>query len=713
MKDGLEHVNFGWRRKLPQHFQSEAAECGLACISMIAAYHGRSEDLIDLRRRFGISLQGARLADLIRVADRLGLASRALRLDLKELRELRLPCVLHWDLNHFVVLREVTSSGIVIHDPATGVRRLSVKQASTHFSGVALELTPTNTFEPKKISSGLRLSDTIGKMVGFRRSLLQLLALALAIEVFSIALPFFLQWTVDHALVSGDRDLLITLAIGFTLLMLIQLAFTAIRGWLLMILATSLKVQGRSSLLTHLLKLPASYFESRYLGDIVSRVGSMDTIQTAITTDLVEALLDGFFGLITLAIMFVFSPTLAAIVLAAVILYGLLRWALYTPLREASMETIVWAARRDNHFLETMRAIKTIKLMGGQNTRRSHWMNLLVETINRDLVTQKLRLLFRIADGLLQGLLNIGIILIGATLVLDNTFSVGMLLAFISYKNQFITRVTELIDKAVDLRMLRLHSERLADIVLSEPEKSPDVETRMMLAPSIEVRNLRFRYSEQDPWVLDGLSFKIEPGESVAIVGPSGCGKTTLLKILTSLLQPTSGEVLIGGEPMSQISLESYRRMIGVVMQDDQLLAGSIADNISFFSAQPKRERVERCAKLAAVDEDVRAMAMGYESLIGDMGTSLSGGQKQRVLLARALYRKPKILLLDEATSHLDVKLERAVNQAIRHTKITRIIVAHRPETIRSAQRVISLEAGRVSSDLRVTDGAQSPATGT
>ncbi len=712
MIDGLQHVNFGWRAKLPLVFQSEAAECGLACVAMIVAFHGRSEDLIDLRRRFGISLQGARLADLIRVADRLGLASRALRLDLKELRELRLPCVLHWDLNHFVVLREVSGSGILIHDPATGVHRLSLKQASAHFSGVALELTPTNSFEPKKVSSGLRLSDTIGKMVGFRRSLLQLLALALAIEIFSIAMPFFLQWTVDHALVSGDRDLLITLAIGFTLLMLIQLVFTAIRGWLLMILATSLKVQGRSSLLTHLLKLPASYFESRYLGDIVSRVGSMDTIQTAITTDLVEALLDGFFGLITLAIMFVFSPTLAVIVLAAAILYGLLRWALYTPLREASMETIVWAARRDNHFLETMRAIKTIKLMGGQNTRRSHWMNLLVETINRDLVTQKLRLLFRISDGLLQGFLNIGIILIGATLVLDNTFSVGMLLAFISYKNQFVTRVTELINKGVDLRMLRLHSERLADIVLSEPEKSPNVETHVRLAPSIEVRNLRFRYSEQDPWVLDDLSFKIEPGESVAIVGPSGCGKTTLLKILTSLLQPTSGEVLVGGEPMSQISLESYRRMIGVVMQDDQLLAGSIADNISFFSPRPKRAMIERCAKMASVDDDIRAMAMGYESLIGDMGTSLSGGQKQRVLLARALYRKPKILLLDEATSHLDVKLERAVNQAIRHTKITRIIVAHRPETIRSAQRVIALESGRVSSDLRVTDGTRPAATG-
>ena len=712
MIEGLQRVNFGLSRKLTMVFQSEAAECGLACLGMIATFHGHSEDLIDLRRRFGLSLQGARLADLVRIAERLGMASRPLRLDLKELRELRLPCVLHWDLNHFVVLREVTRTGIVIHDPATGVRRMPFKQASSHFSGVALELTPTNSFVRKKVSAGIRLSDALGRMIGLRRSLAQLLALALAIEALAVAMPFFLQWIVDHALVSGDRGLLITLAVGFTLLMLVQTAFTTMRGWMLLVLSTSLKIQGRGNLFTHLLRLPASYFESRYLGDIVSRIGSLETIQQAITTDLVEALLDGFFGLATLAIMFVFSPLLASIVLASALLYALLRWALYTPLREASMETIVWAARRDNHFLETLRAIKTIKLMGGENARRAHWLNLLVETINRDLITQKLRLLFRISDELLHGILNIGVICLGATLVLDNVFSVGMLLAFISYKNQFSTRVTELINKAVDLRMLRLHSERLADIVLTEPEELNKVDSPAAITPSIELRDLRFRYSEQDPWVLDGINLKIAPGESVAIVGASGCGKTTLLKILGSLLRPTSGEVLIGGEAISHIGLDAYRSMLGVVMQDDQLLAGSLVDNIAFFASRPKRDWIERCATMAAVHDDIRAMAMGYDSLIGDMGTSLSGGQKQRVLLARALYRRPKILLLDEATSHLDVKLEQAVNRAIRHTHVTRIIVAHRPETIRSAQRVITLEQGKVISDLTVAGDTRSSATG-
>ncbi len=504
----------------------------------------------------------------------------------------------------------------------------------------------------------------------------------------------------------ADRDLLLTLALAFAFLMVMQISFTAMRGWMLMVLGASMKVQGRSSLFTHLQKLPAAFFESRHLGDIVSRFGSMETIQKALTVDLVEALLDGIFAVATFAIMMVLSPMLASIVLVAALLYGLMRWALYAPLREALLETIVWDARGDTHFLESMRAVKTIKLMVGQDTRRAQWLNLMVETVNRELTTQKLRLLFRVANGLLMGTLTIIVVWLAARLVLENVFSVGMLLAFVAYQTQFISRVTGLIDTSVELRMLRLHSERLADIVLTAPEETGARHVPDPFRASIELRDLRFRYGEHDPWVLDGISLRIEPGESVAIVGPSGCGKTTLLKILCSLLTPTSGELLVGGEPIARLGLDAYRAVIGVVMQDDQLLAGSIADNISFFSTRPDRELIERCARIAAIHDDIQAMPMAYESLIGDMGSSVSGGQKQRILIARALYRQPEILLLDEATSHLDVALERAVNQAIRQTRMTRVFVAHRPETIRSARRVITMAGGRIASDVRVAAGA-------
>src|SRR3954465_7632844 len=213
------------------------------------------------------------------------------------------------------------------------------------------------------------------------------------------------------------------------------------------------------------------------------------------------------------------------------------------------------------------------------------------------------------------------------------------------------------------------------------------------LPARIEVRNLGFRYSEHEPWIFENVSFCIEAGESVAIVGPSGGGKTTLLKVMAGLLQPTKGEILINGEPIRRIGLEAYRNMIGVVLQDDQLFAGSIAENVSFFSDAPDQGRIEACAILAAVHDDIVAMPMGYGTLIGDMGTVLSGGQKQRVLIARALYKRPGILLLDEATSHLDVKREREVNEALRHVRATRVVIAHRPETIRAADRVITIGA--------------------
>jgi ATP-binding cassette subfamily B protein RaxB len=692
-------LHLGWGRHLPLVLQSEAAECALACLSMIAEYHGRPSDLVEMRRRFGMSLMGATLKDVVHIADRLGLASRPLRLELDELRGLRTPCVLHWDLNHFVVLKRVGHNRLVLHDPAVGVRRLSYAEVSQHFTGIALELTPVHGLEPAPPPPRLRVGALLGNLVGLRASLGQLFLLALAIEVFAIASPLFMQWVVDNALVTGDRDLLLTLALGFGLLLVIRTTVAAMRGWMLIALGATLRVQGRANLFSHLIHLPASYFETRYLGDVMSRFASQDTILQSISTDVVEAVLDGLLACVTLGVMLVFAPSLAIVVFVGALLYAALRWASYMPLRQASAEAIVWAARRDGHFLETLRGIKTIKLFNGQEGRRSHWLNLLVETTNHQLTTQKMQLLFKIANSFVIGGLAILVVWIGASRVLANTFSVGMLLAFIAYKDQFLDRVSDLINKGLDLQMLRLHVDRLADLALTPPEPRDPVANfgpRRIGPAAIEVRGLRFRYSENDPWVLNGVDLRVEAGESVAIVGSSGCGKTTLLKLLASLLQPSQGEILIDGTPLPRLGTERYRAMIGVVMQDDQLFAGSIADNICFFAEQPNLRLIEECARRAAIHDDIESMSMGYGTLIGDMGTVLSGGQKQRVLIARALYREPGILLFDEATSHLDVGRELEVSTAIRSSRMTRILVAHRPETILSADRVLVMSQGRI-----------------
>ncbi|TRW91454.1 peptidase domain-containing ABC transporter [Paracoccus sp. M683] len=695
-------LQFGWGRRLPMILQTEAAECGLASLTMIAAWHGRATDAAELRRKFGFSLKGATLKDVIGVAEHIGMASRPLRLEMDELKQLQLPCILHWDLNHFVVLKSVSRNAITIHDPAEGLRRLTMTEASRHFTGVALELTPTNGFEPSKAPPQIRMRALVGHIVGLKRSLGYLFLLAIGIELLALLAPLFLSLTIDHAVVSADRSLLTTLAVAFCLLLIVQASVSALRGWMMITMGASLKVQARSNLFTHLLRLPASYFESRHVGDVVSRFESQDTILQTLTEDLVVAILDGLICVLTLTLMFVLAPTLALIAVVGALIYALLRWTFYAPLRRAASEAIIWAARRDSHFLESLRGMKTIKLMGGQFDRRTRWMNLLVETVNRQIVTQRLNLFFRTANMVLMGVLTIVIVWIAARMILANTFSVGLLIAFLAYKQMFLSRVSALIDSVVELRMLGLHAERLADIALTTPEPLAQPVTEAPTAPiSIELRDVSFRYSPNDPLVLNGVSFHVPAGEWVSLAGPSGCGKTTLLKIIAGLLEPTSGEVLVNGEPVSRLGPDRLRAMMGVVMQDDALFAGSIADNISFFAANADPARIEECARLAAIHKDIAAMPMSYGTLIGDMGTSLSGGQKQRVLLARAFYRKPGLLLLDEATSHLDVTREAAVNAALSRLAPTRIVVAHRPETIRASERVITFEKGRIASDVR------------
>ncbi len=337
----LDGLQFGWRRRLPVILQTEAAECGIACLAMVAGYLGHRTGLTDIRRRHGVSLKGATLEDLMRVAERLNLAARPVRIELGELSLLKTPCILHWDLNHFVVMKSAGRGGVVIHDPSAGVRRLSLAEISKHFTGIALELTPTSEFKSTEAPPRVKFSAILGHMVGIKRSLFQLLLLALAIEVFAIASPLFMQWVVDHALLTANYDLLLTLVVGFTLLLIIRTSVSAMRGWMLMGLGASLKVQARTNLFSHLINLPATYFETRHMGDVMSRFNSQDTILRAITTELLEVILDGLMVGLTLFIMFLYSPALASLVLAGVSLYGVMRWVLYRPLRQATAEAIV------------------------------------------------------------------------------------------------------------------------------------------------------------------------------------------------------------------------------------------------------------------------------------------------------------------------------------------------------------------------------------
>lgn len=697
--------------------QSQAAECSLACLAMIAAAHGRAEGLAELRRRFPVSLKGASLAQLTNHASALGFSSRPVRLDLDELGKLELPCILHWDLKHFVVLRSVRRGWVTVLDPAVGERRLSIDEVSRHFTGVALELTPNANFEPAAPAPRVRLRELTGNVQGLWRALAVIFAVALALQVFAIVAPLFNQMVVDEAISSNDTELLAVLVLGFGLLLVVQTALGLARSWLVLVLGQTLSLQWVGNVFAHLVRLPVAWFENRHLGDITSRFGAVGAIQQTVTTALIEAVLDAVMVLGALAMMLLYSPSLTAVVVAAVVLYGLVRWASYRPLRDASAERLVLSAREQSHFLETLRAITALKLFGREEERRSRWQNLIVDVQNRDVRTARMNIGFTTANTFIFGVENLLVFWLAAKLVMatqldgsaggsGSPFTIGMMFAFVAYKAQFTGRITALINYSVQIRMLSLHSERLADIALAAPERdtpSGDLPANDLahLPAALELRSVSFRYADGEPWVLRSANLIVAAGESVAVTGPSGSGKTTLLKILLGVLDPTEGEVLYGGLPVRQLGLANVRRRIGVVMQDDALLTGTIADNISFFDLLPDQARVEECARLAQLHPDICRMPMGYHTMVGDLGTGLSGGQKQRVLLARALYRQPSVLALDEATSHLDTANERAVAQALSQLQLTRIIIAHRPETIAGAQRVVQVRAGSVAEVVR------------
>jgi len=690
-------LQFGWRRTLPMMLQTEAAECGVACLAMLASFHGHDVDLASLRRRFSTSLKGATLARVMTMAGQLGLTCRPLKLHLKELSQLKMPCVLHWDLNHFVVLKSVSKRSVVIHNPARGVRKLRMNEVSEHFTGVALELSPAADFAPVSERQAVSLRGLTGTVRGLLPALGQILLLALALEVFALAGPFYMQWVIDQVLVSADRDLLTLLGLGFIGIAIFSAIITAARSWAVTWLGATLNVQWSSNLFSHLMHLPLDWFEKRHVGDVVSRFSSIQTIQRTLTTQFISSLLDGLMSVVTLVVMAFYSIWLTVLVVSLFVTYGLVRWVFFNPLRRANEEQIIYGARQQSELLESIRGAMPIKLANKQNERLGRYANATVETANRGIGIQRLGIAFTLSNQLMFGIGRVAMIWIAAVLTLNGKFSAGMLIAFIAYADQFTSRAAGLIDKWVDFSMLKLHAERVADIALNAPEQMVDVAwSGSIPEASVELINVSFRYAEGEPWILKDCDLRIEAGESVAIVGPSGCGKSTLAKIVLGLLTPISGEVRFGGVDIRKLGLDTYRQWVGAVMQDDQLFAGSIADNISFFDPLATRVKIEAAARLAAIHEDIAAMPMAYQSLVGDMGSSLSGGQKQRVVLARALYRRPKLLVLDEATSHLDSNREQQVSAAVNRLAITRVVIAHRDETIASAKHVLAVGGGAV-----------------
>jgi ATP-binding cassette subfamily B protein RaxB len=560
-----------------------------------------------------------------------------------------------------------------------------------------------------KPQKNVALTQLIGKLGRRKRAIGAVCFLALVVEFLTALSPYYIQLVIDHAIGANDRNVFAVLAVGFGLVYLLRNLIGAVRSWFLMYLGTSLNVQWKDNILEHMLALPLEYFEKRHIGDVTSRFAGVDAIQRMLTTSFVEALLDGLFSIVVVVVLICYQPLLGSIVLGSTALYLGIRWLLNPALLNASKNELIHSAKQNSFLLETLRGIRQIKLYGQQRDRRLAWMSLFIKQTNAKLSAQKIDIWFRFSRSFIFDIQNIIVIWVGALMVIDKEFSIGALIAFLGYKLLFEARVAALIDNLFIVQNIQLHADRLSDIVLSEPEvlnEGIPVEANGLPA-SLECQDVFFQYALFEKNVIDGLNLKVEEGESVAIVGPSGCGKSTIFNVILGIYQGAKGRILIGGEDIKVLGNEGVRSILGTVLQNDILFGGSIFENISGFDIDADEAWVAACAEMANISDEIEAMPMKYYTLVGDMGAVLSGGQKQRILLARALYKRPRILLLDEATSHLDVSNERAVSSAIQSLQITRIIIAHRPETVLSADRVLLMDKGKIASVLSRTQAAE------
>lgn len=672
--------------------QTEAAECGLACLATVAGHFGLNIDMAGLRRRFPISMRGTTLKSLIEIAAALGLGGRAVRCELEELAQLKTPAILHWGLNHFVVLTRATRRHLHLFDPARGARKVPLKEANREFTGIALELAPSPQFQRKRERTALKLFSLVKFSPETAKALAQAVVLTIVIEVFVLTSPFYMQLTIDEAILKGDGELLTALAVGFGFIAIFQATARALRGLALQFFAAALSFDMEGRLFHHLLRLPLDWFHKREVGDIQGRFKSVETIKQFITGGAFAALFDGLFSVLIFGLMLFYAPALAGIAAGASFLYAVLRLSTLELSRRVAADSLINEAKEATRFLETLRAAQTIKVAGQETRCEGLQRNAIAATLRSSVRAGNVSISFGAANQIIVGLADVLIIYLGARAVLGADLTVGMLTAFLAYKSQFTSRITALIENLIAWKLLDVNLERLADIALNPREAGIDEGGHDgEIEGVVEFRNVHYRYAPGEPEIIKAQNLKISAGEFVAIAGPSGTGKTTLLKLLSGLYQPTHGDVLIDGRPLGLWSARAMRAQLGVVSQDDMLLQGSIAENIAMFDEHINMPQVQECARLAAVHEDIALMPMGYQSLVGDMGSALSGGQKQRVMIARALYRRPRILILDEGTAHLDVATEHAVNTALAGLAITRIVVAHRPETLRAADRVIDL----------------------
>jgi HlyB family type I secretion system ABC transporter len=691
-----------WQRlskRYPFYAQQSAADCGSACLVMIGKYWGKNFSVNRLRDMTNVSRNGASLRAIATVAEYLGFATRPVKATFDKLAEQSLPAIAHWEGNHFIVVYEINKKRVIVGDPAIGQRQLTRSQFNAGWSGYALLLQPTELLKEAK-------NDTPNFWKFFELVkphywvLLEVFAASVLMQLFGLITPVFTQLLLDRVLVQRSIPTLNAVGVGMIVFGLFGIAMNAVRQYLLDHTANRVSISLLVGFIKHTFRLPLSYFESRYVGDIISRIQENQKIQRFLTGETLSIVLDMLTLVIYLTIMFWYSWRMTVFVLLTVPPFFILALASTSILRRISREVFNAGAKENSYLIESLTGIRTVRSLAIEQTVRWRWEELLNDLVKKDFHGQIIGNRLGIISGVIQTFVNASLMWFGAWQVIQGELTMGQLVAFNMLVGNVLSPFQRLSMLWNELQEIIISTERINDVLEAQPEEDLQRKPRKALGRlngHICFQNVSFRYHpESETNVLQNLNFEIQPEQMIALVGRSGSGKTTLSKLILGLYPPTEGKILIDGFDITNISLRSLRSQVGVVDQDTFLFGGTVRENISIAHPEATLEEITQAAKLAGADEFIKQMPMGYESEIGESGGMLSGGQRQRLAIARALLGNPRLLLFDEATSHLDSESERIIQNNLKTILQgrTSVIIAHRLSTVRNADLILVLDRG-------------------
>jgi ATP-binding cassette, subfamily B, bacterial len=686
------------RRSVPWVPQTADTDCGPACLAMTLAYFGKELPLDEIRARVHRGRDGSTARLMLDVGVELGLRGRGVTIhELGDLRHLPPATILHWNFHHFVVLEKVTSRGAWIVDPIDGLRSVSREELGRSFTGVALIFEPGPDFQPGKSRGPTGTEYFVRQLLKNSESLKRIFVVSLLLQFLALALPLGTGLIVDRVVPHQDVGLLQIFSAGLVMLLLFRSVTSLVRAYLLLELRTTFDAKITLEFLDHLVDLPYSFFQQRSTGDLIMRLNSNSMLRELLTGSTLSALLDGALVLIYLVILLIASPALGLLVVGL----GALRVAVFLLTRrrhrDLSSGLLAAQARSRSFQVQMLGGIETLKAAGAEKRAVEQWSDLFVDELNVAVAQGRLRALYDTALDLLQVASPLVVLVFGSYQVLAGELTLGTMLALNALAIGFLTPLSSLISTAFDLETLKTYVARIDDVLRTDKEQEPGkTRSAPKLTGRVKLENVSFAYGPESPEVVREISLEVEPGSFVALVGASGAGKTTLANLLMGLYRPTKGRVLFDGHDLSTLDLRSVRRQLGVVTQNPYLFGPSIRQSIALAEPSMSLERVIEAARLARIHDEIEAMPMGYDTLLGDGGGAVSGGQRQRLALARALATQPALLLLDEATSNLDAAREKEVHHELDRYAGTRIVIAHRLSTVRAADRIIVVDQGRI-----------------